>query len=655
MYTLLALVIFFGGLTFFGWFFSIYLLKEKRLFVLIPLSISLGIFLYLILVNLASYFINIPLSFYLVWIFLVSVGIVLALFYYKRRTSLQIGLSRKYFKYLIIIAIVAGLFGGIGDARVSTGDDIGFDRLALAGSLSGGIFPVKDLGQPQFPGAYHYGAELFAGVLDRIADFPIWFAYAFQAGIFASLIILLVFLLSYKITKNEFVSLITSLVFFFGSGLRYLSIFLKGPVIFYQHYFLNKDIEAPFAFVGQALASDINEPVVTSLSGRWPAIAFALILIIIYFYFLSLEKRKWLIGGLITGLLLGFLALSSEPLFTVLIVVVLGYPFLNLFFGRSPRGENLKPFLISICILLVAILVALYQGGMISTFYKLNFFAKKLAITISSTNLLEGLTRTPVSWSYFFQGAILELGLPLLFFIPALIYFRKNKKILFFIAPLIVISALPPFVFRYVHQWDMNRFFYLAGAFLYFLFALLLANLILKSNKTRKIILFLLVFIIIPGGILNQIFYIIYPADFTPFFKGPPSSDLIDYKAKNWILKNTTPDDYFLAVQDSDLFSDYNPRELHFIENLFFISFYERYSPPLPRSTAVHIEFPQERIDLIRQAREDCSNKVLKDLDIDYIYATPQWPSELEEKCLTNNKLDLVFQSQDNKIYKVLY
>jgi hypothetical protein len=666
MYTAFALIIFFTGLSVFGWVFYSLVFKEKRLFVLLPFSIATGISFYLILVNTLSYFIPIAISFYLVWCILVFSSLFLSFFFGKKLKSIKFGISKKYFVYLMIIASVIAALAAVGDARnYGGGADLGISRIPLPGLIAGGNFPVKSIVAPLKLMPTHYATGLLAASTYKITSLPVWSGYIVQVGLFSWLIILLAFGLCYKITKNEFISLLGSLTFFFGNGLRYLAIFFKAPLVFYQ-VLTNQKIYAPFAFVGAALKNHINHPPVTLVLSFWGGLALSLILLITCLYFIAAKGKNWIIASLLCGVFLGFLALSAEAYFVVLSGAIFLYPFL--IFSLNKKGilkeklsssELKRIFLISFIILTLGAPIALLQGGVITAFIHEGIFLKMFSANISSVALINPALS---SVSGVIKTIGIEAGLVILLFIPTLFYLGK-KKIVHFLALIIAISTLPPFLLTFKQSSNMDRFFFLTISLMHLAAGVFLGFLILKTNKFGKVVLRSIFCLMIGGGIISQLFHILYPPPWKSekFFTKPPSASLIDYDAKNWILKNTTINDQFMAIQDLNLFPKYrfkrgpnDPRPM-FVESLFFPAYYNRFTPIIKKAALHPYKVPPLRAKNIQEMRTECDHQALKNLNIAYIYATPQWPPGLEEKCLKNNKLKLVFESNKNKIYKVEY
>jgi hypothetical protein len=655
---LLKLFLFFSILFLLGWFFAVYILKERRLFILIPLSFSLGISFYLILVNFVSYLIPVNIAFYLILI-LFFVGIIISLYFYLRaKPSLKIGIAKKYFKYLYLIAFLLFLSGWLMSIPLKEGDNVGFNRAAVPGTILGGNFPLRDIIAPWQPGVYHYAFELLSAAGDRISGLPFWFVADIQIGIFAALIFLLSFVLIHQIIKNEFISFLGSLLFFFSGGLNIFYIF-KGPIDLFKYYILGDHSLAAFKFVSLAALPELREPLMQTILLRWPAVAFTVILTIIYFYFKILKTKnscQRIILSILTGLLLGFLALSAELYFIIIFLTIATSTGLFFIFEwRKDKEIIKKQFLSVLIILFIGLIMFVYQGG-VFTAIKTSGNIDKLGISFNILESIKLLRPEFSSFSVFIQTIFITFGFGLFFLIPAIIYFRKNRKILFFIVPLIIISVLPVFLGRFAIQ-DFRRAFYLTGAFMYLVSGMLILKLMLKASRIKKIILYSFFFIIISGGLLFQVFYTAKAFDLSnrdSFFTSLPAKELIDYDIKRWIDEHTTIDDYFFVEIDDNLFSDLKKRQYYFAQNLSFITYYGRFVPIIPPGGNVaHLNIPSRWLEAIREAKASCSSKSLKELNIKYIYFIPQWPEGLMEKCLENNRLDLVFQSGDNKIYRL--
>lgn len=661
IFILIKLFLFFSILFLFGWFFSIFVLKERRLFVLIPVSFSLGISFYLILVNSVSYFIPVNTTFYLILFLFLGASIFGLFFYYfKKKPILKIGISKKYFKYLLLIALFILLTGWLINVPLKDGDNAGFGRAAVPGTILGGNFPVRDLVAPWQPGIYHYAFQLLSAAADRVSGLPFWFVADIQVGIFAGLIFLLSFVLIYKIIKNEFTAFMGSILFFFSSGLNVFYIF-KGAVDLFKHYILGNHIFGVFKFVGVATESRLRPTLMDTINLYWAAVAFMVLLLVIYFYFKILEtknNKKVVILSVLTGLLLGFLTLSGEVYFVIMIGVILASTFLFIIFeDKKDKKKIFRRVFAILIILIIGLAMFLYQGGVFATLKKTESI-NKLGI---SFNILESLRLLKPEFSsllVFFQTLFLNFGLGLFFLIPAIIYFRKNRKILFFIVPLIIIPVFPLFFARFAVQ-AFERCLYLTEGFAYLLSGLLIIKLILRANRIEKIILYSFFLIIISGGVIFQIFNTVKTLAMPNrdvFFPQLPAVELIDPNVKKWINTNTTIDDYFFTEVDDNLFLDLKERQYYFAQNLSFITYYGRFVPILvPEENIPYLDIPPEWFNSIKEAKTSCTNQSLKKLGVKYIYFTPQWPKGLIEQCLRNNPLELAFQSGENKIYKIIY
>lgn len=644
----------------FGWFFSIFVLKEKRLFVLIPVSFSLGISFYLILVNLISYIIPVNTTFYLIFFLFLGASIFGLFFYYfKKKPILKIGISKKYFKYLLLIAVFISLTGWLINVPLKGGDNVGIGRAAIPGTILGGNFPIQDIIAPSQLLVSHYAFKIFSAAIDRVTGFPFWFAVDVQVGIFAGLIFLLSFVLIHKIIKNEFIAFMGAILFFFSSGLNVFHIF-KGAIDLFKHYILKDHVFAVWKFIGVATESRLRPTSMETISLHWAAVAFMVLLLIIYFFFKLLEakdNKSIIILSVLTGLLLGFLALSGEAYFLVMIGVILVSTFLFIVFkDKKDKKKISRHVFAALIILLIGLPMALYQGGVFSALKETGSI-DKLEISFNALESIKLFKPEYSSISVFFQALFLNFGLGLFFLIPAIIYFRKNRKILFFIVPLIIIPIFPLFFGRFATPVSV-RFLYLTEGFGYLLSGLLIIKLMLKANRIEKILLYSFFLIIISGGVIFQTFHTVKTLAMPNrdvFFPQLPAVELVDSSIKKWINTNTTIDDYFFTEVDDNLFLDFGKAQYYFAQNLFFITYYGRFAPiSIPKEIVPHLNIPPERFDLIDEAKSSCTKQSLKKLKIKYIYFTPQWSKDLFGQCLTNNTLELVFQSEENKIYKVL-
>jgi len=434
IFILLKLFLFFSILFLTGWFFCIYVLKERRLFVLIPISLSLGISLYLILVNFVSYFIPVNTVFYLILI-LFFVGIIIgSYFYFQNKPLIRMGISKKYFKYLCIIAFFIILSGWLMNIPLKVSDNVAFNRAAVPGTILGGNFPIHNIIAPWQLGAHYYAFELLSVAGDRISGLSFWFVADIQTGLFAGLIFLLSFVLIYQIIKNEFIAFFSSILFFFSSGLNVFYVF-RGPIDLFKYYILGDHSFAAFRFITLSALPEMREPLMQTIILRWPAVAFMTVLTIIYFYFKILKtknSRQRIVLSILTGLLLGFLALSAELYFVIIFLTILISAGLFLVFKwRKNKIIAKKQFLSIFVILFIGLVMFVYQGG-VFTAIKSSGNIDKLSISFNIWESIKLLRPEFSSFPVFLETIFITFGFGLFFLTPAIIYFRKNKKILFF-------------------------------------------------------------------------------------------------------------------------------------------------------------------------------------------------------------------------------
>src|SRR3989344_3342907 len=156
--TLLSLAIFFGILFFFGWQLARFVLHEKRIEALIPLSAVLGIFIYLFLLNLSSYLIDIKIILYL----LLAVLAAFSFFLYRinrNREKPEWTISRKWRGILFGACLLIMILVEIDGIRALSSDQMFFNHLPEAATIAEGNFPVKAVFSPAFPSQYHYASN----------------------------------------------------------------------------------------------------------------------------------------------------------------------------------------------------------------------------------------------------------------------------------------------------------------------------------------------------------------------------------------------------------------------------------------------------------------------------------------------------------------
>lgn len=645
----------------FGWVFSRYFLKENKIFILFPLAILIGGSAYVFLLNNISYFIPIQFSFWIVLLVLALTTLFFSIFYRnKKKECLILGISLRWVWVIAFIFLLISASSLIIGLRSLEYDTLVSVHIPTASTIAEGNFPVRDVQNPSNLMKYHYAPELFSAAIYKTTGLPIDFAYDFQIGIGAGLIFLLSFVLAYFLIKKTFPAFLASLFMLFGSGVNFLNIFRGLPVL-YNKFILGENIEAPFKFVNHVIYGELVNSATVWIQGHSMAIGLPVTLGVIYFYLQAIKSKNkyWIRLMLVSGLLFGYLALSTETFFAILAAVFIFYPLWLLIF--SNQKINIKRiFIISFLILGIGILIASYQGGVLTQAKHLDEGSQSFILSLRSIENVFKSTQL-FSFSFLTWFFLREFGLPLLLLIPALIYFRKNKQIFVFLGSIAIIPFFIPFIITYTTSGCIEYFFHLSIVFLSLISGLYLGSLILKAKlqKRKFFITFLSVisFIIILNGLIFQIMFMIYPfgnlsREPHPFLaKLPPMSDS-EKETHLWIKEHTTIQDVFFLTKEEDAFFDleYPLGKSFFTLNFDFIINYGRFALTFPFSP--HQSDPSiDEILKFKKIKEECDGHSMKEFNIKYIYFTPQWPSGLIEQCLENNNLDLVFQSGESKIY----
>lgn len=645
MFTFFSLIIFFGVLFVLGWQLSRFILREKRIEVLLPLGAVLGIGFYIFFLNLFSYLINITISFYLVCLFFALISYFLYRLSRKREKP-EWGISKSWRIVLLVTLLSLAVFAGMNKVWGPQSGELGYGHLTLVATVAEGNFPIMAVFAPEFPAQQHYGYHLFTAAITKITHLPVWFSFDLFRSIFAVLTFLLGFLLIKYFCRSNFKAWLASLVMIFGGNLN-LIYGLQG-LSSGNFRFLNDMI------FGKALRGGFITHYIHY--SDWVVLGFALTIAIIYLYFRAINDQKnWLKISFAAGIMFALLALSAELFFGGLAAVLISYPFIYAILRRDRKSGKfyLKSSLI---ILFLGLTIAVFQGGILTLTIQQNFFSSALPSThylsINPEYLIKGLfyadenVLIPFSSKTFF----LAWGWMILFIIPVAIYVLKRYfQLGLFLFLLISASFFIPLILTAGEsQGNFMRTNFLTALFWNLIFGLFIARLFLFFQKKWQR---LLMIILISGVVFQGLSYAVLFSTFLDR-KGEPieKANSAELEVFNWIKKNTTVKDYFLTF----------PKELSglYYDGKFTI-YTGRISPDywylVKKINLLKMEnegiLDAERA-LYVKILEECDPTALDVLKYRYLYVNENWPRGLEEKCLAGNDLKLVFQSGDNKIYK---
>ncbi len=648
--------------TFFcGWIFTTRILGERRIFAVVPLALLFGINGYNFFVNIFSYFAPVK---FVIWAVLGAMLIFSAIVYLKSRAcevqKISLGeLTVKQVKILFLIAVAVSLAAGLVAVRALESDDLTLGHLPLAATISEGNFPVKNPSAPDHPMYYHYAPDILTASLYNITKIPPWLAYDVQTMLFGGLAFLMAFLLSFEIIKRYRSSLIAAILLLYGGGFAWLSLF-EGIGPLWRKFVLSEEVLAPWRFLAAATWPRMDRVYIWIMNNHTTALGFPVMLAVIYFYLrlISGEEKRWVKFSVLTGALFGYLALSLETHFAILfaaMVVVLAMNLLaHLLRGKYRKtllfGEGNKLYAITLIIVIIGLILALNQGGILSVsgqissgpvvkvhrqFWQLDF---------------DGGPAVPI-WSL---AALKEFGLPLLLFIPAVIFFRRNKKILF----LAIIAAgafSAPFLVSYaMRPREMFRFFGLSTPLFSFIAGLFLGEFLCRAKERlqrdgQRIVLVTIILMSL-SAVIFQVFY----ATVSPlgdigtinktFFAIPPKPKEIDARAYAWIKQNTIIADRFFPAK----WGKYTRYSDDFIRNT------GRFTPGDATNEVVSI-FPEES-KLYNEIVESCSVDALRKLKINYLYFSPDFPIvDFKNKCLPKLDASSVYSEYSRNDFREIY
>ena len=551
----LFLALFFLAVTIlFGFFISPYFLRERRIFVLAAFAPVLGINGYVFFVNIVSYFVPVRMTFWLVLLamFGASVAMYARLRNRGERSPATADLSSRQLRALFAAAAIVSLLSGVVALRTLMPDDLFPGHLPLVSTISQGNFPVMDPSEPDYPMAYHYGPDLLAAALQNVAGIPGWLGYDIQTILFSGMTLLAAFVLALYLTASFRTSFIAALLLLYGGGFAWLNLF-QGIAPLWRKFVWGGEVLAPWKFLASSAIPNFDSSAVTSLN-HTTIMGVPVMLLAVYFYFLALDARGRgrMSLAVLSGLLFGYLALILETNFVILLIAFLAALAYGLqrFLSRSSLSPGAGIFAPTAMAIGIGIVLAFTQGGFLSTFgtsgegQSFVFAGNFWNSDVTDKGVLPFRLK-------FFQ----EFGLPLLLFVPAVIFYRRRKKILFlalvaagaFVAPLAIHYAPSPQNMERLFGLSTPLFSFIAGLFLgevgprisayagptfakYFVFAIV--GMMLATSLT-----FQAVHMATPVGYIGKLD--------RPFFDIPPSPDLIDRKAYEWIARNTTIRDRF--------------------------------------------------------------------------------------------------------------
>ncbi|MDP3727679.1 MAG: hypothetical protein Q8R35_03535 [bacterium] len=633
----------------FGYLFSFVVLKERRIFAVVPFAIVIGVNAYNFFVNLASYAFPFSTTPQLV---LAAFAIAdVALWAIARRKNIPLmpergSITQRQTRILFIIAIAISLLAGAFALRSLGFDDLAIGHLSLVSTILEGNFPVRDPATPDHLLEYHYGSDLLTAALARAAAIPPWLGYDIQIILFSGAALLMGFVLAFELSGRWRASLLAALLMLLGAGLTWLR-FTEGIEPLWQKFVLHQEVFAPWKFLATMSAPRINGSILARIFNHNAAVGFPVMIFVFILYFraLALTGRSWIPYTLTAAVAFGYLALNLETNFVILLAAM-GIALLAAFIaGRDLLAGSASPRRIAAVTLIIAAIgvpLALYQGGIFSALLAGGGHSSFTPATHILTLDFTAAPGSPLAPVRLFSRTMLEeFGLLLALFIPAFIAYRRNARVLF-LALIAIAAFLVPFAILYeTRPPDIKRLFGISTPLMYFVAGLYLDGVLERASSRKWLTRFvwLLVLLGISWSLYFLAVYITTPYGYIgqlnrPLIDTPPEPAAIDARAYAWIRVNTTIRDRFFPFSH-DFIRDTG----RFTPGYFNPGFH------YPDEVAAYDRFVAS-----------CDAGALAWLNVSHLYVSPIFPlGEHSESCLRRLHAIMVYREENNDDFRRIY
>ena len=319
-------------------------------------GLACGALLLLVFSNLLARVLGLPGGFWLAAGFIAGLGLLAAW-----RSSLRPRFPWRDFRHwpqILIFGVLFLLFLGINRGLAILDE---YQNLPLISMIAAGDLPPHFYLNPDVPLEYHYGQILLAAGLSRLGGFFAWSAFdvlrafslaltawlaglyyrrSIRPGIGLGLAVLLVMLAGG--TRWLMLFLPAGMIDWLGQDLQLLGSALQtGPdlhSILISPWKIEGDGPFPFPF---AFASGLNSPTILSLGGNGALPTATLFLLLLLAQRGGSNRRPWRTApGLVFGLLLSSLTLTSEHLFLLAWGGLLLAVCLSMFFSYRRHPAN---------------------------------------------------------------------------------------------------------------------------------------------------------------------------------------------------------------------------------------------------------------------------------------------------------------------------
>lgn len=286
-----------------------------------------------------------------------------------------------------------------------------YEHLPMISVMAAGDIPPHFYLNPAQYFAYHYGLQIWAASLVRLAGFFIWIAWDFVKAFAIGLSLLLGWLWIRQVTRSLTAANLGAFLFVFAGGARWLLLLLPVSVLAWiqQGVTLTNTGMASGANLIQALTS----PWVAEGTGKMPfpfafhsgfflpvefylgatgAIPFATVLLLLL---LGVPRQRNTAAAIVLGLIMANLALNAEHLmvflFAMIAVIMLIY-LVTCWRRRTPIGQGMV--INWLVILGVGGVLSLVQGGFITEALR-GFLAGAGTQLVKSSNVYNFSMRWP--------------------------------------------------------------------------------------------------------------------------------------------------------------------------------------------------------------------------------------------------------------------
>lgn len=611
--TLVSLL--FLAITFsFGYVCAVLVLQERRAVAVVPIAAIIGVNGYTFLVNLIGYFVPIERVFWIVPGAMLAAALGGVLLLCRRREPLVVPLGIPLRHAVILFAaaaLIAAVTGSVA-LRTLADSDLKLGHAPLAATIAAGNFPVMDPSAPDHLVAYHYGPDLLTAALGAVAGVPWWLGYDLQTFFFAMVAFLMAFVLAAYLVRDRFrPAFLAALLFAYGGGLSWLH-FVDGIAPLWRKFVLGLGVFAPWKFVPTMIIPRFDSSIVLALN-HTVLMGTPVMLLALYCYFRTLEPgaaRRYVLTAM-AGLLLGHLALSLETNFLIVLAALLVVLAARFLWPRVPgswreRCVERAPVLTAVTLAIIAIgtVVAFTQGGILAT---LGSSGESQAIAVVKHFWTSDITDKGILP---FRGKFfLEFGLPLLLFIPLLVFYRRYPRVLFI--GLIAAGAFTaPLLFHYTTRpREMERLFSISTPLFSFLAGLFLGDVAERFGSGRKAVRWLIAAAVgsmVLTAVLFQAVHLVTPPGYIgkftqPFLATPPPLDPLDTRAYEWVREHTTLADRFFPYSND------------------FIMYTARFTPGFFNAGW---GYPDE-LAAYQSIIDSCSPLAFRKLGITYLYVSP--------------------------------